>query len=177
MTGTPRQALPSDQTTPGRAATSDPHPPVRDRSAGKPSRALRPPTPSRRRAPRSWSVRDRLPAPDRATHAGHRRRLRNGLIVAAVLSVIAGALVLAVPGLRSTAHHRAHVNAWWIALGVALELISCLGYVLAFALVFDTPPRGFGARVAWAELAFGAIVPVGGAGGIALGGWMLHQRA
>lgn len=93
-----------------------------------------------------------------------------------MLSAIAGALVLAVPGLRSTAHHLARVNPWWIALGVALELISCLGYVLAFALVFDTPPRGFGARVAWAEQAFGAVVPVGGAGGIALGGWMLHQH-
>ena len=116
------------------------------------------------------------PPPDPTTDAPHRRRLRNGIVFAAVLSVIAGALVLAVPGLRTAVHRLGDVNPGWIAAAVALELVSCLGYVLAFALVFDAPARGPSARVAWAEMAFGAVVPIGGAGGIALGGWMLHQR-
>ncbi|HTX12304.1 MAG TPA: lysylphosphatidylglycerol synthase domain-containing protein [Solirubrobacteraceae bacterium] len=95
---------------------------------------------------------------------------------AVVLSVLAGTIVLAVPGLRTVADRLEHVDAWWIALAVSLELASCVGYVIIFRLVFSDTPRRVATRVAWAEMAFGAVVPVGGAGGIGLGAWMLHQR-
>lgn len=99
--------------------------------------------------------------------SAHQRRLRNGIAVAAVLSVLLGALILAVPGLRTVAHRLAHASPGWIAL--ALELASCVGYVVAFALVFPAPPRRVAAPIAWAEMGFGAVVPIGGAGGFALG--------
>ncbi|MDX6548888.1 MAG: hypothetical protein QOG33_2438 [Gaiellales bacterium] len=95
---------------------------------------------------------------------------------AAVLSVLMGALILAVPGLQTVAHRVAHASPGWIALAIALELASCVGYMVAFALVFPAPPRRVAARIAWAEMGFGAVVPIGGAGGFALGGWMLHQH-
>lgn len=95
---------------------------------------------------------------------------------AVVLSVLAGAIVLAVPGLRAVVHRLDHVDAWWVALAASLELASCVGYVIVFQLVFADIPRRAATRVAWAEMAFGAVVPVGGAGGIALGAWMLYQR-
>ncbi len=93
-----------------------------------------------------------------------------------MLSALTGALILAVPGLRTVAHHLAHASPSWIALAVALELASCVGYLVAFALVFPTPPGRVAARIAWAEMGFGAVVPIGGAGGFALGGRMLHQH-
>ncbi|HUA47280.1 MAG TPA: lysylphosphatidylglycerol synthase transmembrane domain-containing protein [Solirubrobacteraceae bacterium] len=93
-----------------------------------------------------------------------------------MLSVLAGTIVLAVPGLGTVADRLEHVDAWWAALAVMLELASCGGYVIVFRLVFADTPRRAATGVAWAEMAFGAVVPVGGAGGIGLGAWMLHQR-
>jgi uncharacterized membrane protein YbhN (UPF0104 family) len=116
------------------------------------------------------------PQPAPPGRSAHERRLRNGIAFAAVLSVLLGALILAVPGLRTVAHRVAHAGPGWIGLAVALELASCVGYVVAFALVFPAPPRRVAARIAWAEMGFGAVVPIGGAGGFALGGWMLHQH-
>jgi uncharacterized membrane protein YbhN (UPF0104 family) len=113
---------------------------------------------------------------DRAPQRSARRRLRNGIVVAAALSGVLLGVVLAVPGLRAAVAAARSLSPAWIAMAIALELVSCLGYVVAFALVFDAPARGPAARVAWSELAFGAVVPIGGAGGIALGGWMLRRR-
>ena len=51
-----------------------------------------------------------------------------------------------------------------------------MGYVLAFQLVFHRAPLRFAARVAWSQLAFGAVVPAGGAGGAAVGAWIFHAK-
>jgi uncharacterized membrane protein YbhN (UPF0104 family) len=80
------------------------------------------------------------PPPDPPGRSAHQRRLRNGIAFAAVLSVLMGALILAVPGLRTVAHRVAHASPGWIALAVALELASCVGYVVVFALGFPAPP-------------------------------------
>jgi len=103
------------------------------------------------------------------------RQLRSGLVSAGVLSVLVGGLVLAIPGLGAVGHRVGHAHWAWVALGGALELASCLGYVLAFQGIFVEVPRRFGMMVAAAEQAFGAVVPVGGAGGIAAGGWLLSR--
>ena len=64
----------------------------------------------------------------------------------------------------------------WVAAAILLEVLSCLGYVLIFLTVFDRAPIVFGARVALTEMAFGAAVSLGGAGSIAVGAWLLHER-
>ena len=110
-----------------------------------------------------------------AIQSTQRRQLRSGLLSAAVLSVLAGGLVLAVPGLGAVGHRVGHAHWGWVALGAGLELASCIGYVLALQEIFDELPRRFAALVALAEQAFGAVVPVGGAGGIAAGGWLLSR--
>jgi len=51
------------------------------------------------------------------------------------------ALLLAVPGLRSAADHISDANPAWVALGIGLELLSCVSYVVLFALVFDMLDR------------------------------------
>jgi uncharacterized membrane protein YbhN (UPF0104 family) len=111
----------------------------------------------------------------RAAGSSQRRRLRSGLVSAGVLSILLGGLLLAIPGLASVGRRVAHAHWGWLVLGAGLELASCVGYVLAFQGIFKEVPARFAALVATAEQAFGAVVPVGGAGGIAAGGWLLSR--
>ena len=104
------------------------------------------------------------------------RRLRRGLISIALLIVLVGGLIFAVPGLREVEHRLREVDPLWILLAIALELGSCAGYVFAFQHVFERAPRDFAARVALSEMAFGAVVPAGGAGGIAVGAWIVRAK-
>jgi uncharacterized membrane protein YbhN (UPF0104 family) len=104
------------------------------------------------------------------------RSLRRGLASVALLAVLLGGLAFAVPGLRDAIEQTNHVGAAWIALAALLELGSCLGYVVAFHHVFAHTPRRLAADIALSELAFGAVVPVGGAGGIAIGAWVVNAK-
>jgi uncharacterized membrane protein YbhN (UPF0104 family) len=108
--------------------------------------------------------------------AGATRSLRNGLISLVILIALVVGLLLAVPGLRGVANKVADMPAGLVVAAVALEVVSCLGYVLAFLQVFDQAPIRFGARVALSELAFGAAVSLGGAGSVAVGAWLLVER-
>lgn len=84
------------------------------------------------------------------------------------------ALLFAIPGLNGVQELLEEANGWWVAAAVVLEILSCIGYVLVVQLVFARAPLRFAARLALAELAFGAAVSLGGAGSIALGAWVLH---
>jgi uncharacterized membrane protein YbhN (UPF0104 family) len=102
------------------------------------------------------------------------RRLRNGLIWTAVLLVLLGGIGLAVPDLRHVLDRASHAGVGWLALGVALEVLSGLGYVAILRLVLPSAPARDARRLAWAEQAFGAVVPVGGAGSLAVGAWAMR---
>jgi len=104
------------------------------------------------------------------------RRLRNGLISVAVLLAVLVGLLLAVPGLRGVGRVVADMSPGWVAAAVVLEIISCAGFVVIFLGVFERLPVVFGARVALSEMAFGAAVSLGGAGSIAVGAWLMHER-
>ena len=84
------------------------------------------------------------------------------------------AIGLAVPGLRDVLDRVAHAHAGWLVLAVALEIASCLGYVAVVRLVIRNARARDVRRLAWAEQAFGAVVPVGGAGGLAVGAWAMR---
>jgi len=101
-------------------------------------------------------------------------RLRNGLIWTAALGLLLLAIGLAVPDLRDVLDRVAHAHAGWLVLALALELASCLGYVAVVRLVLDRGPAKPVRSLAWAELAFGAVVPIGGAGGLAVGAWAMR---
>jgi uncharacterized membrane protein YbhN (UPF0104 family) len=103
------------------------------------------------------------------------RRLRNGLIGLALFFALVAALLLAVPGLRSAGERIADANVPWVAAAVGFELLSCLGYVVLFELVFKME-RGFSRRLSLAELGVNSVVSVGGIGGIALGAWVLRTK-
>ncbi len=100
----------------------------------------------------------------------------HGLISLAILVVLVVALLLAIPGLHGVAHTVERMPAGWVWAGVGLEILSCLGYVVAFLQVFERAPLRFGARVALSELAFQSAVSLGGAGSVAVGAWLLVER-
>jgi uncharacterized membrane protein YbhN (UPF0104 family) len=102
------------------------------------------------------------------------RRLRNGLVWTAVLAVLLLGVGLAIPDLRGVLDRASRANLAWLGLAVALELASCLGYVGTVRLVLARGPAKMVRRLAWAEMAFGAVVPVGGAGGLAVGAWAMR---
>jgi uncharacterized membrane protein YbhN (UPF0104 family) len=104
------------------------------------------------------------------------RSLWRGLISLVILIALVAGLLLAVPGLHGVADQVADMKLGWVLAAVALEILSCIGYVIAFLQVFERAPVRFGARVALSELAFGAAVSLGGAGSIAVGAWLLVER-
>src|ERR1019366_477037 len=127
-----------------------------------------------RRGP-SMSTPD-LTEPQQVSESDQARRLRNGLVSLAILLALIVGLLLAVPGLHGVGEVVADMSPGWVGAAILLEVLSCLGYVLIFLTVFDRAPIVFGARVALTEMAFGAAVSLGGAGSIAVGAWLLHER-
>ncbi|HEY5196140.1 MAG TPA: lysylphosphatidylglycerol synthase transmembrane domain-containing protein [Solirubrobacteraceae bacterium] len=116
------------------------------------------------------------PATLEADAADRGRQLRRGLIGLAILGVLIVTLLAAVPGLDGVADELRRARVPWVAAAVAFEILSCVGFILAFQLVFARAPLRFAARLALAEIGFGAAISVGGAGGAALGVWVLRTR-
>ena len=114
-------------------------------------------------------VMDPASSPDRDAH-----RLRNGLIWTGALAFLLLGIGLAVPDLRDILGRAADAQLGWLALGVILEIASCLGYVAVVRLALPRAPAREARWLAWAEMAFGAVVPVGGAGGLAVGAWAMR---
>src|SRR5215210_2520232 len=104
-----------------------------------------------------------------------RRLARKAVPVVALLAALVLIVVLA-PGLGEVRHLLSRADPGWIAVGVVLEGLSCGSYVLLFRPVFcRRMPWRSSLEIAWAELAMGSIVPASGAGGLALGAWILNQ--
>src|SRR5438105_290199 len=116
------------------------------------------------------------PDEQRGAMAAHSRSLRNNIISLAVFFVLVAALLFAVPDLRSAADHISDADVGWLLLAILLEILSCIGYVVLFDLVFGELGARLTTRLALAELAVNSVVSAGGLGGIALGAWILRTR-
>jgi uncharacterized membrane protein YbhN (UPF0104 family) len=101
--------------------------------------------------------------------------IRRRLLGAVVLATATVTLVLAVPPLRGVADRIGAMNPLWVTAAIALEFGSCIGYVVIFRRFFDQVPSGMARELAWAEEASGALLPTGGLGALAIGGWLLRQ--
>jgi len=88
--------------------------------------------------------------------------------------VLAVALLAAVPGLRGVLREIGDIGPGWLALAVALELASSVSFVIVFRLFFDGLEPGDARALAWTTQAAGVLLPGGGAGGLAIGGWLIH---
>jgi uncharacterized protein (TIRG00374 family) len=103
-------------------------------------------------------------------------KVRRNVLTLVVTIVVIVAVVTLVPGLANVRSRFAHGNPYWLTLGGVLKLASGLSYVAAFRSVFC---RGMSwrlsAQIGLSELGANAVVPTGGAGGLALGAWALHR--
>jgi uncharacterized membrane protein YbhN (UPF0104 family) len=120
----------------------------------------------------------RIPAPSPAEIPGEfqtPRLRRRALQAIAALGVLA-AIVLFAPGLGEVRDRLAGASPDWLLLALALEGLSYASYVLMFGPIFCA---GLPWRRSWqiggSELAMGSLVPASGAGGLALGAWILHR--
>jgi uncharacterized membrane protein YbhN (UPF0104 family) len=108
--------------------------------------------------------------------AAQLRSLRNNIISLAVFFALVVALLLGVPGLRSAAERISDANGAWVVAGIVLEILSCVGYVVLFGLVFGGLGARLTSRLSLAELAVNSVVSVSGLAGIALGAWVLRTK-
>jgi uncharacterized membrane protein YbhN (UPF0104 family) len=84
------------------------------------------------------------------------------------------ALLASVPALRGVLHEIRHMAATWVLVAVALELASALSFVVVFRLFFDRVPARDARSLAWTEQGSGALLPGGGAGGLAIGAFLIR---
>jgi uncharacterized membrane protein YbhN (UPF0104 family) len=104
-----------------------------------------------------------------------RRLARRTLQIAAVLAV-AGLVLLLAPGLGEVRDLLNEARPEWVALAVAFEAMSCVSYVLMFRPIFcQSMPWRTSWEIGLAEVGAGSIVPASGAGGLALGAWILRE--
>ncbi len=105
-----------------------------------------------------------------------RRRVRSRVLFVLGLVVVVVVAVTLLPGLGTLRSRLAHAKPEWLLLGVALKLLSGVGYVAVFRMIFC---RRMSWRVSFqigmAELGANALIPTGGAGGLALGAWALKR--
>jgi uncharacterized protein (TIRG00374 family) len=105
-----------------------------------------------------------------------RRKVRKQLLflTGVVLAVVA--VVTLLPGLDGLRERLSHANPAWLVLGAGLKVLSGLGYVAIFRMVFC---RRMSWRVSYqigmSEIGANALLPTGGAGGLALGAWALKR--
>jgi uncharacterized membrane protein YbhN (UPF0104 family) len=104
------------------------------------------------------------------------RTLRHRAAQALIAGALLTAIVVFAPGLGEVRDRLADATPGWLALAAALEGLSFGSYVVMFGPIFCA---GLGWRRAWeiggSELAMGSLVPASGAGGLALGAWVLHR--
>lgn len=86
-------------------------------------------------------------------------------------------IYLLAPGLSGARRYIGDAAPGWLILAVALEAASSISYVLMFRPVFcRTMPWTESFQIGFSELGVGSIVPASGAGGLALGAWILRRR-
>jgi uncharacterized membrane protein YbhN (UPF0104 family) len=104
-----------------------------------------------------------------------RRLVKRTLQIVAVLAA-AGLVLLLTPGLGQVRHVLTEARPEWVALAIVLEALSCASYVLMFRPVFcQRMPWRTSWEIGLAELGAGSIIPASGAGGLALGAWILRE--
>jgi uncharacterized protein (TIRG00374 family) len=105
-----------------------------------------------------------------------RRKLRARLLIALGLLVAIVAVISLVPGLSGLRSRLAHASPGWLALGALLKILSGLGYVAVFRMIFCRRMSWrVSTQIGMSELGANALLPTGGAGGLALGAWALKR--
>ena len=115
----------------------------------------------RRRSSRGVPIAE--PAPTRTLQA----LVALGLLVA---------VFLLAPGLGEVRDLLVKAEPGWLVVGLVLEGLSFLSYLVMFGPIFCTGlTQSRSWQIGGSELAMGSLVPASGAGGLALGAWVLHR--
>ena len=105
-----------------------------------------------------------------------KRRLRSRLLFAGGLVLAVIAVITLLPGLEGLRTHLSKADPAWLAFGVLLKVLSGLGYVVVFRMVFCRRMSwSVATQIGMSELGANALFPTGGAGGLALGAWALRR--
>ncbi len=95
---------------------------------------------------------------------------------AAVVSVISIGVLLWVAPPAQVISTIGAMNPVWLLLAAALELGSCLSYVVVFRRFFPEPSRPVSRQVAWMSMGAGALLPGGNFSSAAAMGWLLRRQ-
>ena len=108
--------------------------------------------------------------------AGRRRRPRARVLATSIVGVLSiGALLwVAPPG--QVINSISDMDPVWLLAVIALELGSCLAYVVVFRRFFPEPRRAVGHQVAWISMGAGAVLPGGNFSSAATTGWLLRDH-
>ncbi len=105
------------------------------------------------------------------------RRFRRSGVIALLAAAAVAALIVLLPGLAAIRTSFAGARPGPIALAAIAEICSCLSYVLVFRTVFCRRMSWrTGAELGLGEEAANSLLSVGGAGGLALGAWVLRGQ-
>ena len=100
---------------------------------------------------------------------------KHALVILAIAAVVVAVIVL-VPGLGDLRESFADAKPEWLVVAGLLQLGSCLSYVAVFRAVFCRRMQmRTSYEIGMSELAANALLSVGGAGGLALGVWVLRR--
>src|SRR4051812_403369 len=103
-------------------------------------------------------------------------RLKRSLVILGVVVIAVVAAITLLPGLGSLRERFNGAEPGWLVFAAALQLASCASYVLVFRGVFCQRMSWVtSAEIGLAELAANSVLSVGGAGGLALGAWILRR--
>jgi uncharacterized protein (TIRG00374 family) len=104
-----------------------------------------------------------------------RQLAKRALQIAIALGVLVAVAVLA-PGLSEVRDRLKDASPGWIAVAIVFEILSSLSYVLMFRPAFCSLMSWRAAtELGLSEVGTGSLVPASGAGGIALGAWVLSR--
>lgn len=105
-----------------------------------------------------------------------RRKLQARVLIALGLLLAVVAVIGLVPGLSGLRSRLAHASPGWLVLGALLKILSGLGYVAVFRMIFCRRMSWrVSTQIGMSELGANALLPTGGAGGLALGAWALKR--
>jgi uncharacterized membrane protein YbhN (UPF0104 family) len=117
------------------------------------------------------------PEPVLTESARLRREARRRVAVMALVALVLGAVVVSVSGAANIGRRLESGRPTWLALAVGFELVSALGFVATFQLVFgEWLPRRLSLRMGLAVCAATIVIPAGGLVAIGFGARALRKR-
>jgi hypothetical protein len=110
-----------------------------------------------------------------AVHS-RRQRLGRRALGTAVIGLVSLGLLLWVAPPGDVVRQIGDMSPAWVLAAVALELGSCLSYVIIFRCFFPEPPRSVSRTVAWIAMGAGAVLPGGNISSAAASGVLLRRH-